>query len=167
MDKIISCIELNDKINSLQFQKSVMSYATNSVYINLYDGEEEIGYFMINPLWRIVNKNKIIQSSDVYPFHSRFNENEEDKESQEFYKWCSKTDDFRNTKIKKITIIENGDIEFEWENGIKLQHYIFDYEDYSYYFYNIKEKMMYEVWFGRCIIDYYERKRRNLTPAST
>ena len=57
-----------------------MVHATNSVFIRLFDStDEKIVYFMINPSWRIVNEGKIIQSSDVFPFHSNFQEGEDDK----------------------------------------------------------------------------------------
>jgi hypothetical protein len=159
MENIISCMEFQSIINGLNYNKTIMSYATNSVYINVYDNEDiEIGYFMLNPSWRIIKNNEIIQSSDVYPFHSRYKENEEDKESQDFYKWCSLTDSFRQERIETINVNRNGDIEFEWKNGEKLECCIFDYEEYAYYFYHIQEKMMYEVWFGKCIAEYYERK---------
>ena len=157
----ISCNEFDKIIHTINYARTQMTYATNSVYINLFDSSNEaIGYFMIYPSWRITRKGKIIQSSDVYPFHSNFQEGEDDKESQEFYKWCAITDSFRNTRVEKIKINENGDIEFEWKDNIKLQAFIFDYLDYSYYFYHIKEKLMYEMWFGECKVDFYERKFR-------
>ena len=72
---------------------------------------------MIDPSWRIFSNGQIIQSSDVYPFHNNFHEEEDDKESQEFYKWCALTGEFRNTRIEKIKINETGDIEFEWKDN--------------------------------------------------
>ena len=148
-------------IQKIKYTKTIMSYATNSIYINLFDNDNfEIGYFMINPSWRIINNNELLQSSDVYPFHSKYQESELDKENHDFHKWCSLTDSFRQERIEKISIGSNGDIEFKWKSGAILQSYIFDNEDYSYYFYYLTEKMMYEVWYGKCIEEFYERKQR-------
>ena len=161
MEKSISCDDFDKIIHTINYTKTQMTYATNSIYIRLFDSaDEEIGYFMIDPSWRIFSNGQIIQSSDVYPFHNNFHEEEDDKESQEFYKWCALTDEFRNTRIEKIKINETGDIEFEWKDNIKLQAFIFDYLDYAYYFYHIKEKLIYEMWFGECKVEFYERKWR-------
>ena len=161
MGEIITYSDFDKIIHSIEYSKTEMVHATNSVFIRLFDSsDEKIGYFMINPSWRIVSEGKIIQSSDVFPFHSDFQEGEDDKESQEFYKWCSVTESFRNTRIENININENGDIEFEWKGNIKLQAFISDYLDYAYYFYHIKEKLMYEMWFGECKVEFYEPKWR-------
>lgn len=169
MEQTIPCGDFSKIIHSIQYSTTKMTYATNSVYIHLYDSnDDEIGYFMIDPSWRIVYNGKILQSSDVYPFPSNFQEGEDDKEEQEFYKWCSKTDFFRNSTVENINIHENGDIEFEWKERIKLQAFIFDYEDYAYYFYHIKDKLIYEIWFNECKVEFWEpkwRKKKSTTSA--
>ena len=61
-------LKKNKKLIELYgFVKSV-----NVSYNMVFKADKNASYIMIYPSWRITRKGKIIQSSDVYPFHSNF-----------------------------------------------------------------------------------------------
>ncbi|MBO4437870.1 MAG: hypothetical protein J5798_00850 [Spirochaetaceae bacterium] len=50
MEEIITCNDFNKIIHTIEYTRTQMTYATNSVYIRLFNAEDEkIGYFMIDP----------------------------------------------------------------------------------------------------------------------
>ena len=59
MREIITYSDFDKIIHSIEYSKTEMVHATNSVFIRLFDSsDEKIGYFMINPSWRIVSEVK-------------------------------------------------------------------------------------------------------------
>lgn len=60
-------------------------------------------------------------------------------------------------QIKNKLIITTHNKKFKAGRQVKLA---FDYLDHAYYFYHIKEKLMYEMWFGECKVEFYKPKWR-------
>ena len=152
--------ELANLINSLKGYQNNINFATNSIRIQFFKKNSKvINYFLwIDPHWRIRLKNKIIQSSYNYPFHStNRNKNQEDKM---FYKWCSQADAIRTEKIKLIEFNDIGDLKITWENGFVFENFANDKLEASSYFYDYKNLNVYEVYPGKILIDKLKKREK-------
>jgi hypothetical protein len=150
--------EFNKLINSLENLKNRICYATNSLQIHyLPDLDDKKYFFHIDPPWRIVFNNKIIQNSYNYPYHSNYSDDQRKQEEEDFHTWCKLTEFMKNEKIKIVTAHENADLTIEWENHAVLNAFIDDDEGASYYFYDKVNYKVYEFEYSKCIQDDLKR----------
>jgi len=151
--------ELANFINSLKGYQNNISFATNSISIRYFKRKNSSAdyFFWIDPHWRIRLKNKVIQSSYNYPFHSDDrNDNLEDKM---FHKWCSQADIVRTEKIKLIEFSDIGDLRITWDNDYVFENFTNDKFQPSSYFYDYVKHNAYEVYPGKIIIDKLKKRK--------
>ena len=141
--------DFNNFIRNIKYDKSTISYATNTIMIDFKNRTcNRIYSFWLDPAWRIVFSNKIIINSFNYPYHENYTKLEQKKEEDDFGKWCSKTDFMKHVKIKNIHILESCDLIIEWENGAVLDKFVNDMEDDDYVFYDHIEGKKYRFSYG-------------------
>jgi hypothetical protein len=127
--------------------------------IDFYDEKDENIYsFQIDPTWRIVLDGKIIINSFNYPYHENYSKDEEEKETKDFYEWCSKTDFMKYEKIKNIKILNSCDLIIEGENGAVLNNFMKDIDYHDYSFYDKINNKIYRFNYGKIIQENWERK---------
>jgi hypothetical protein len=152
--------ELENLINSLKGYQNGINFATNSIRIQYFKrNSKDVNYFFwIDPHWRIRLKNKVIQSSYNYPFHSTHrNKNPEDKM---FYKWCAQADVVRTEKVKLIEFSDIGDLKITWENGYVFENFTNDKYEPSSYFYDYIKLNVYEVYPGKIVFDKLKKRKK-------
>jgi hypothetical protein len=153
--------DFNNLIKTIEYSKSIICYATNTVMIDFKDkNNEQIYSFWIHPAWRIVLENRIIINSYNYPYHENYTEEEQEKENRDFYEWCSKTDFMKYEKIKNIQVLDSCDLLIEWENGAILNKFINDIEDANYIFYDHLKNKIYYFYYGKIKQVDWERENR-------
>ena len=149
-------------IKNIPFSSTQLFYVTNTIYIQFFDEQDvKTGYFVINPPWRIIFKEEMIQNSYNYPFHENYTESEKTKEEEDFNAWCTITNFMRYDKVKEIVISETSDLTIEWECGSRLNAFIMDRERYDYSFCHISGKKVYRFKFGECCCEDYEKRKRS------
>lgn len=151
-------------VNSLKGYDNGLFCATNSININWKKDNQKSDYFFwIDPPWRIICNNKIIQNSYNYPYHQNYNEEDiydQEQEKKDFNKWCEQSDILREKKVLKIEINAIGDLKIIWEDGYELDAFVNDSEDISYYFYDYVSWNRYGIIPGEIITEKMEQNER-------
>ncbi len=121
------------------------SYSANTINILFYDNDKFAYSFWIDPSWRIIKNNQIINSSITCP---RYNDYEYEEEyTNTFYEWCAKTNYLNDLKITKVIINKPiHDLEIHWQDSTILHVYMTDNSDWNWYVRHQSKKVDYLVF---------------------
>jgi hypothetical protein len=152
MEKEIEVDDFNRFLQNIKYSKSFLSYAVNTVNI-IFTNEngKRLYSFAIDPSWRITLNNKMIINSRNYPYHENYTEEEREKEKNDFYEWCAKTDFMTQEKIIKIEVLKTGDLNIRWKNEAILNKFVNNIENADYYFFDKINNKAYDIIYGKII----------------
>lgn len=137
--------QLNKVLADLKFESFHFYFATNTVGFQLFDKDKNKDYLLIiNPQWRIVKKDGVVNSSLSCPWHGDY-ENQDDYKS-DFKDWCDSVKFLKEISITRLEIIsELGDLRINWNDGSKLETFISCEEEDYWYLEHEKELKRYVV----------------------
>jgi hypothetical protein len=157
MEIQFSLSDFNAFVNGINYHKSQIAYMTNTIRILfLSESDTKLFFFHIDPPWRIVYRDGILQNSYNYPYHEDYQDDQQ-KEEDDFHEWCRITEFMKTEIIKIITVNDTADLIIEWNNGAILNAFINDVESPSYFFYDKLNFKVYEFSYGKCVQDDLKR----------